>query len=66
MGEIIVAFENLRIKQPNPMAQVGKGKCEKLTKINILHMAINYIRAMENLILDYFLRKPAMVCPAEC
>ena len=37
------------------MAQVGKGKCEKLTKINILHMAINYIGAMENLILDYFL-----------
>merc|ERR1711935_163913 len=50
MGEINVAFENLRDKLPNPMAQVGKAKCEKLTKINILHVAINYIRAMENLL----------------
>jgi len=30
--------------------QMAKGKCEKLTKINILHVAINYIRAMENLL----------------
>jgi len=50
MGEINVAFENLRDKLPNPMAQVSKAKCEKLTKINILHVAINYIRAMENLL----------------
>ena len=50
MGEINVAFENLRDKLPNPMAQAGKAKCEKLTKINILHVAINYIRAMENLL----------------
>jgi hypothetical protein len=28
----------------------GRGKCEKLTKINILHVTINYIRAMENLL----------------
>jgi hypothetical protein len=49
MGEINSAFENLRQKLPNP-AQSGKGKCEKLTKINILHVAINYIRAMENLL----------------
>ena len=29
----------------------GSGaKCEKLTKINILHIAINYIRSMENLL----------------
>ena len=50
MGEINVAFEKLRDKLPNPMAQAGKAKCEKLTKINILHVAINYIRAMENLL----------------
>ena len=50
MGEINVAFENLRDKLPNPMVQAGKAKCEKLTKINILHVAINYIRAMENLL----------------
>ena len=50
MGEINVAFEKLRDKLPNPMAQAGKTKCEKLTKINILHVAINYIRAMENLL----------------
>jgi bHLH factor len=49
MGEINTAFENLREKLPNPV-QSGKGKCEKLTKINILHVAINYIRAMENLL----------------
>ncbi len=50
MGEINVAFEKLRDKLPNPMQQAGKAKCEKLTKINILHVAINYIRAMENLL----------------
>ena len=50
IGEINVGFENLQDKLPNPMAQVGKAKCEKLTKINILHVAINYIRAMENLL----------------
>ena len=49
MGEINNAFENLREKIPNPVLS-GRGKCEKLTKINILHVAINYIRAMENLL----------------
>ena len=49
MGEINTAFEYLREKLPNPV-QSSKGKCEKLTKINILHVAINYIRAMENLL----------------
>ena len=33
------------------MSAGGSGaKCEKLTKINILHIAINYIRSMENLL----------------
>ena len=50
IGEIIVAFEKPWNKLPNPRAQVGKAKCEKLTKINILHVAINYNRAMENLL----------------
>ena len=50
MSEINVAFEKLRDKLPNPMEQAGKAKCEKLTKINILHVTINYIRAMENLL----------------
>ena len=34
---------------PNPVLS-GRGKCEKLTKINILHVTINYIRAMENIL----------------
>ncbi len=53
MGEINVAFEKLRDKLPNPMTCPGPSKaakCEKLTKINILHVAINYIRAMENIL----------------
>lgn len=49
MGEINTAFERLRDKIPNPVLS-GRGKCEKLTKINILHVTINYIRAMENLL----------------
>ena len=49
MGEINSAFERLRDKIPNPVLS-GRGKCEKLTKINILHVTINYIRAMENLL----------------
>ena len=48
MGEINGAFENLRGKIPDPIVQ--KGKCEKLTKINILHVAINYINALENIL----------------
>ena len=50
MGEINVAFEILREKLPSPISLKNGGKCEKLTKINILHIAINYIRAMENLL----------------
>ena len=50
MDEINVASENVRDKLPNPMAQVCKAKCKKLTKINIPHVAINYIRALENLL----------------
>ena len=50
MGEINVAFDKLRDKLPSPISLKNGGKCEKLTKINILHIAINYIRAMENLL----------------
>jgi len=49
MGEINNAFERLRDRIPNPVL-AGRGRCEKLTKINILHVTINYIRAMENLL----------------
>ena len=49
MGEINTAFENLREKIPTPLAS-NKGRCEKLTKINILHVAINYIRALESIL----------------
>merc|ERR1711899_695533 len=44
MGEINTAFEKLREKIPTPI-QAKNAKLEKLTKINILHVAINYIRA---------------------
>ncbi len=50
MGEINTAFERLRDRIPNPVMLSGRGRCEKLTKINILHVTINYIRAMENLL----------------
>ena len=49
MGEINTAFESLREKIPTPLAAT-KGRCEKLTKINILHVAINYIRALESIL----------------
>lgn len=49
MGEINTAFEKLREKVPTPLV-TGKGRCEKMTKINILHVAISYIRALENLL----------------
>jgi hypothetical protein len=49
MGEINVAFENLKAKIPT-LAVQGKGRCEKMTKINVLHVAINYIRALENIL----------------
>ena len=49
MGEINAAFEVLKERIP-PLNNAGGGsssRCEKLTKINVLHIAINYIRAME-------------------
>merc|ERR1739848_144703 len=49
MGEINVGFEKLRAKIPTPV-QPQSAKCEKMTKINILHVAINYIRALESII----------------
>ena len=49
MGEINNAFEDLRSKIPS-LAVAGKGRCEKMTKINILHVTINYIRALENIL----------------
>ena len=57
MGEINVAFEKLRAKIPSLAVAVQeqqdeevRNKCEKMTKINILHVAINYIRALENIL----------------
>lgn len=49
MGEINVAFEKLRERIPTLIA-THKNRCEKLTKINILHVAINYIKALENIL----------------
>ena len=50
MGEINEAFENLKSKVPLPTVGIGKQKSDKLTKINILHVAINYINALENIL----------------
>ena len=51
MGEINKAFEHLRTKIPTPLAASdAKSKCEKMTKINILHVAINYIKALESIL----------------
>ena len=61
MGEINLAFDHLRTKIPTPLSVGGgsfeantatdnKAKCEKMTKINILHVAINYIRALESIL----------------
>ena len=41
-------FEGLRERIPHPV--LSKGKCEKLRKIDILHVAISYIRALENVL----------------
>ena len=41
-GEINTSFDKLREKIPPPPPT--NGKCEKLRKIDILHVAINYIR----------------------
>merc|ERR1739848_490920 len=49
MGEINTAFDKLREKIPTPI-QAKNAKLEKLTKINILHVAINYIRALESIL----------------
>ena len=50
MGEINVAFEKLKEKIPLPSVGLGRQKCEKLTKINLLHIAINYIRTLEDIL----------------
>merc|ERR1719270_895171 len=47
-GEINTSFDKLREKIPHPGP--SNGKCEKLRKIDILHVAINYIRALENIL----------------
>ena len=47
-GEINKGFEHLRERVPHPT--LSKGKCEKLRKIDILHVAISYIRALENVL----------------
>lgn len=53
MGEINTAFDKLKEKIPS-LAIIAKdnhhSRCEKMTKINILHVAINYIRALENIL----------------
>ena len=43
-GEINTSFDKLREKIPHPGPT--NGKCEKLRKIDILHVAINYIRSV--------------------
>ena len=50
MGEINTAFEKLKEKIPLPSVGLGRQKCEKLTKINMLHIAINYIRTLEDIL----------------
>ena len=47
-GEINKGFDVLRERIPNPV--LSKGRCEKLRKIDILHVAISYIRALENIL----------------
>ena len=51
MGEINTVFDKLKGQIPlQTIAHYGKIKPEKLTKINILHIAINYIRALEDIL----------------
>merc|ERR1711963_580188 len=50
MGEINVAYDRLKDTIPLPSASAGKQKCEKLTKINLLHIAINYIRTLQDIL----------------
>ena len=52
MGEINVAYDRLKdtIPLPSVSAAGGKHKCDKLTKINLLHIAINYIRTLQDIL----------------
>ena len=50
MGEINVAYDRLKETIPLPSVGHGRQKCEKLTKINLLHIAINYIRSLESIL----------------
>merc|ERR1719323_1195732 len=50
LGEINSAFEKLKEKIPLPSVGLGRQKCEKLSKINLLHIAINYIRTLEDIL----------------
>jgi len=52
MGEINVAYDRLKDTIPLPTVGVGVGKqkCDKLTKINLLHIAINYIRTLQEIV----------------
>ena len=52
MGEINVAYDRLKDTIPLPTVGVGVGKpkCDKLTKINLLHIAINYIRTLQDIL----------------
>merc|ERR1712062_712809 len=59
MGEINNAFEHLKEKIPTPLVMADnsrhcsnekRNRCEKMTKINVLHIAINYIRALESIL----------------
>ena len=47
-GVINTGFDKLREIIPHPGP--NSGKCEKLRKIDILHVAISYIRALENIL----------------
>ena len=49
-GEINTGFDKLREKIPHPGP--SNGKCEKLRKIDILHVAIEYIRYNCNITID--------------
>ena len=50
MGAINVAYDRLKDTIPLPSVGLGRQKCEKLTKINLLHIAINYIRALQDIL----------------
>ena len=50
MGAINVAYDRLKDTIPLPTVGLGRQKCEKLTKINLLHIAINYIRSLQDIL----------------